>query len=463
MTKSFFCTIDNATAEIPKHFYPHARYKSDPSKYAGKWRFKAPNAKSSTDINNFIDRAPDKIGVLTLIEISKELYHKHYPDMLIDDSKIRIDRGSLLYQFNKFKPRYEGNESQNWTDVESACMRFCEAVGNIPLNQLDYYALQESFDYFKPNTQKKMKACMSKFFKSHLFKFDLVPKITDNPFIVDTRCSLEYASIKKATTHRERMLFMDLREIMAQANKNDETRWAVDALKISFLTGLRCADVVGLRWEDYDKKLDEIIITINKSFKASEEKNKHIRLLLTAESHPEVMRIIKRRALSRRVLIHEEKTYYNVKQKDAVYEVSDYVFNRRPKYIHDYIPGSKTQHTQITANFYSRTFKELSDQCPNINKRQKKKQDYKGGVTTLHEIRSLFARTSAVKGFSMPDIKDCLAHQREGRGPLENAYLNGILIKPLLMVTLADLNGGEIDEKKHKIKDLEIEQMVGTE
>ncbi len=458
MTKSFYCNIDNISAEIPKHFYPHARYKSDPQKYAGKWRFKAPDAKSSTDIHNFVEGAPEKIGIETLKQMSTELYHKYYPDMLIDDSKVRIDRGSLLYQFNKFKQRYDGNTLTNWNDIESACMRYCEAVGNIPLNKLDQYALQEAFDYFAPNTQKKMRACMAKFFAKHLFKFDLTPKITDNPFRDDGRCSLEFKSISDAKTNRLRMKISEVRSMIAKAQENNE-QWLVDALKVSFLTGLRCADVMNLKWADYDRSTDELVITIGKSEGMNKDNNSNIRLLISGDSHPEVMRIIKKRAINRKVELIPEKTYYGVKQEDAVHETADYVFYRRPERLPKKIPAKKEQYTQLTSNYYSRMFKVMRDQCSDIVDRCNKENGY----ICLHEVRSLFARLSAVKGFELDDIKDALAHQRKGKGALENHYLDGILIKPLCMVTLDDLAGGEIDEKRHRISDRQLEEAIGAE
>ena len=458
MSKTFFCHIDNVSAEVPKHFYPHARYKADPVRYAGKWRFKAPNAKSSTDISNFIDCAPEQIGIQTLIQMSKQLYHKHYPDMLIDDSAVRIDRGSLLYQFNKFKTRYEGNTLRNWNDIESACTRYCEAVGNIPLNKLDQYALQEAFDYFQPNTQKKMRACMAKFFAKHLFKFDLIPKITDNPFREDGRCSLEFKAISDAKTNRLRIKIKEVRSMIAKAQESNE-QWLVDALKISFLTGLRCADVMNLKWADYDRKTDELVITIGKSEGMNKNNNSNIRLLISGESHPEVMRIVKKRALNRKVELIPEKTYYGVKQEDAVHETADYVFYRRPERLPRYIPNGKDQYTQLTSNYYSRMFKTMRDQCPDIVQRSIKEKGY----VCLHEVRSLFARLSAVKGFELDDIKDALAHQRKGKGALENNYLDGILIKPVCMVTLDDLAGGEIDEKRHRINERELEEAIGAE
>jgi hypothetical protein len=148
-----------------------------------------------------------------------------------------------------------------------------------------------------------------------------------------------------------------------------------------------------------------------------------------------------------------------VKQEDAVHETADYVFYRRPERLPKQIPSGKDQFTQLTPNYYSRMFKTMRDQCPDIIERSKKEKGY----ICLHEVRSLFARLSAVKGFELDDIKDALAHQRKGKGALENNYLDGILIKPVCMVTLDDLAGGEIDEKRHRISDRQLEEAIGAE
>ena len=447
---SFYCYIDKAHYDLPKYLYPHARYKADPEKNAGKWRFRDTKSGAPKNLKNYIKGAPELIGAAEAIAMVNELYKKYHPE-LINVRPVVIHKGSLLAQFNKYKTQYKGINNVNWGCVDSACMRFCDHIGDVPLISIDKKMLQEAFDTLTPHTQRNMFTCMSHFFTEWLFDRDYVPQILDNPFVAHGRWTLKKGDTGTTKTNRLRILKSEMRSLIVQAMVDNE-QWLVDALKISFLTGLRCADLMNAKWEGNYRSGEnsQIGFTISKSSKLNSSDNDVI-LIFNQKSHPEVMDIIRKRYLNRGV----ELRGANSRQGEQLIESSKFVFYRKPQLVPKTLPKGKEQICQIFPSHYSKTFGKLRLKCPDIAARMEKEDGY----ICLHEVRSLFARISIAKKIHPTDIKEALAHKR--METLENHYADTIPIYPKCLVTLADLEGGEINNRFNDFD--ELEEAIGKE
>ncbi len=459
MSKSkFYCHIDKKEVELPKYLYPHAKHKSNPEQYAGRWRFRTVAGGTATDLKNFITGIDGDIGVTEATEIVQELYKEYWPDLLNEQSRaVTAARGSLLRQFDKYAQHYPSNTKKNWKDISSACRRFCIAVGDDPIHKLTKQQLQEALYTLKPNSQKKLKTCMTMFFQEHVFEYDLCPQITSNPFVRGSRWSLKFTPLENAKTKRLRMLKKDIRSMIAKAEEDGE-QWLVDSLKISFLLGIRCDDVVNMKWEDYRPKSQEIIISIHKSINTMGNK-KGVRFKITKESHPEVMQILRDRYMKRGVMIREARTRYGVEVEPAVIESAKYVIYRKPDLVPKTIPEGKEQYTQINRQYYSRRFSNYRYKCPDIAERMEAEEGY----ICLHEVRSLFARIAQVKfgREALEDIREALAHQQKGQ-TMEKHYMdNSLAFTPLNLVKLEDMYGKEIDENYHDFG--ELDEAIGED
>lgn len=451
---TFYCHIDNAEYTLPKYLYPHAKYKKNPEQYAGKWRFRSEAGGTALDIRNYIQDAPELIGCSEAIAMVQQLYIKYWP-ALAGVKPTVIPADSLLAEFNKYQKRYAGRTLANWSDIKSGCERLCEAVGATPINQITKAQLQDANHTLKPNTQKKIVRCMRAFFVDHLFDRDLVPQVSDNPFNEGGRWSIKRTPIEEAKTDRIRIHKADLRAMINAAHK-DQEEWLVDALKISFLLGIRCADVVGLRWDNYRAKEEVLAIFVGKSIN-KKGAAAGFRLIISKQSHPEVMKIIKRRYKNRTVMIKEPRTRYGKVIEAARYEISQFVIYRKPERLQAKVADGKEQHVQISRHYYSKQFKHYRDTCPVVVQRM----EQEGGYICLHEVRSLFARIARAKKYPLDTVREALAHTSKDKGALEDHYMDGVNIEPECMVQLADLQGNEIDETFHDFG--ELDEAIGQE
>ena len=436
---AFYCLIDKKTYELPKYLYPHARHKSDPEKYAGLWRFRTEAGGSATALSNHVNGCPERVGAAEATEMVMGLYAKYHPHLIMYEKqqKVSVVTDNLLYQFKEWLELYDDKDAKSWPEVETNCLKMLEQLKDIELCEIRQHQLQKAYMKLAAHPQRKIKKVMRRFFK-HILKNDYMPQMVDNPFIPDGKWSLDRKSEKSAETNRLRILKSEVRALIKWSQKNNHA-WMADALKISFLLGLRCEDVVQLKWSTYRPLTGELLIEIGKSKHLAKN---CIRLIICERTHPEAMQIIKRRFNNRNVVLTPEKTRYGKVVAPPVIEKSDYIFYRRPTLLRASVSKSKTQYTQITNKYYSKRVSEARKAIPAIVEREAKENGY----VCLHEIRSLFSRIAAAKKYENNTIRDALAHQSTNKGALENAYLDGTNITPQCLVTLADLEGGEIDD-----------------
>ena len=443
---AFYCHIDKKSYELPKYLYPHARHNSDPEKYAGLWRFREKAGASPKSLSNYINGCPDRVGTEEAINMVKILYTDYHPHLLMqEDTKVlTVIENNLLYQFEVWLDMYDKKGAKNWSEVEKSCKQMLELVADIELKNIKQHHLQKAYNALPPNPQVKVVKAMSAFF-GYILKNDYMPQMTDNPFVKDGKWSLQRKSLESAKTNRLRVLKSEVRAMIEWAEKNNQ-EWLSDALQISFLLGLRCSDVVMLNWRTYRPNTEKLLIEVGKSKHLA----KHaIRLVISAETHPEVMAIIKRRYENRDVVLTPEKVRYGKIVAPPVIEKSDWIFYRRPVFLPKEIPEGKSQFTQINAKYYSKQVRLAREGIPAIVEREKAENGY----ICLHEIRSLFARIAAAKGYDNNTIRDALAHQSKTKGALEGHYLDGTNITPQCLVTMADLQGAEIDDLFHDFGD----------
>lgn len=422
----------------PKNLSLNAR------RIAGKWRYKTPTGIVDLSSLVTIDN-PEYITTEMAFQIADELNKKFYSINAQSSVKPKLER-ALVYEAEQYIDWYESRnpkkaQGATWTSKNRpAIRRFAKALGHLKLSNVKLIHIHDWFDALKYHSQCNDKSAVCDFL-DRLIAIEKLPQLTTNPLTARIN---NLKVVSGGVEHREEQekmracLTLDQYKMILRSAQEAGEDWFVNALLLGMLLKLRRKDIVNLRFSNLSKDGTVLHSKVTKSFNMKgDEKGTIMAFDLTDDYGVDVLRVISDANKSRNILRTNAKTKRGVIVKEAVYIESPFIIHKKPKAYTKKLPKSKACHTQLTADFLSKTFQKYRDMHPEI--RQEAAQN---GMLppTFHELRSLAARLDKEKGLDDVDISVSLAHS--GLDVTKSKYLHDHISQVEVAktaVTLGDL------------------------
>ena len=270
------------------------------------------------------------------------------------------------------------------------------------ITHLHFDTWYQDLSYYQ---QQKAKYAVERFVNFLMFH-DHAPGIKFNPF---SNGEGKTYGKKKPSKERARLTIADFNKIRKTAEQ-EGYQWMVNAMELAYLLKLRRADILTLKFKDYDTQNKVLTKQILKSVnQKGEDQAVTMRWCTSKRGYATDAVTIINKARKTRTMDIGTKT-----------EVSPYIIHERPQRMHSKPAKGKTHHSQVKEERLSKVFKKLVDLNPDIVARANEK-----GLKppTFHEIRSLSTRLDLDKGMDLNQLSQSLAHSST---KVTQVYIDGI-------------------------------------
>ena len=407
MARTIQCPVSGKQAELAKGLYPHAKHKTDPKRYAGRWRFNNktllsqlktsviegvdyddPNNKMSVEMANqlalLLSKTETKKSETVITGTKFESYAKEF------EIKTRKEMGMRNLN-EKYINNFVSRVNHFAIDIDSA------GIKNLTEGDcVNWWLRNAPFEHLEPMTYG-LQACNSQGLRHFLGFLKVEKRVLARDFTNVFNAASDYR-VRFSVKGEKKRQPMDRQEFDLILDKAKELGYdcLVNAMEISLQTSMRVGDICGLM---FDEHVSETAVTKLISKSLSQRGKKYASTVeFDFKTFPKLKDVIRRAQLNRASVLRLDPSL-------PLYEKSPAISVIYHRYNKPYMSKGHTHYSQVNTDYITRTMKQ-------VVKAVGLWDDLPDGQTppTFHEIRSLAAQEMRSSGVPVEAIQQIMAH-----------------------------------------------------